>query len=85
MTQSETLVYSAILSTLAKIAAGNHCQCVNPGCGHAGPCNAIVEGDGWRARYRVALSDGGADSLGNCEVVCLACHERSAADSSMRA
>jgi len=76
MTQSGSLVYSAILAALAKIAAGSRCQCADPGCGHGARCNTIVEGDRWRARYRVPPADGGADSLDNCEVVCTACFER---------
>jgi 5-methylcytosine-specific restriction endonuclease McrA len=79
LAQPDTLVYSAILSALAKIAAGNRCQCAHPECGHIGPCHAVIEGDRWRVRYLVAPSNGGTDSLENCELICFACHERSAA------
>jgi hypothetical protein len=77
MKRADNLVYSEILAALARMAADSRCQCETPGCGHSGRCNAFLEGDGWRTRYRVAPADGGADAVDNCEVVCPACHDRS--------
>lgn len=75
MHPEDALVYSDMLASLARIAAGNRCQCANSACGHAGPCNAVLEDGCWRAWYRVPLGDGGSDTLDNCEVICLACLE----------
>ncbi len=76
---SDNLVFSGILAALAKLAANSRCQCEDLACGHSGRCNAPLEEPRLKTRYRVAPSAGGRDSVDNCEVICLACYQGTAA------
>ncbi len=56
--------------------AGGRCECTRMGCGHVGRCNAHLVAYGWDAHHVVSLDAGGADTLANCEALCLACHRK---------
>lgn len=64
--------------------ANGHCECERATCGHARKCNKqlsrYARGDdnspyGWEAHHKTAVSNGGQDTLSNCEILCMECHK----------
>lgn len=61
--------------------AGGRCECRRSSCGHTGRCNKeldpknATEGKKWDAHHKVAVGAHGADSLDNCEILCITCHQ----------
>ena len=55
--------------------SGGQCECTRTGCGHQGRCNHTLSAGQWHAHHVVADSAGGADTLNNCEALCIACHQ----------
>jgi 5-methylcytosine-specific restriction endonuclease McrA len=53
--------------------AGGRCECTRTSCGHIGRCPRPLSA-GWEAHHIVSQLAGGADTLANCEALCLACH-----------
>jgi hypothetical protein len=61
--------------------AAARCECGRATCGHAGRCpkrltyddHTKLEG-GWRANYAIPVHANGADTLGNCEILCAPCY-----------
>lgn len=58
--------------------AGGRCECERFHSPHWGSrCSATFGRSGaWHAHHKTAASVGGHDGLSNCEVLCLACHEK---------
>lgn len=54
--------------------AGGKCECTMTRCGHTGRCNKSLS-SGWHAHHRTAVSSGGDDTLGNCQAMCIPCHQ----------
>ena len=65
--------------------AGGRCECGRSSCGH-GPwrCGKVLNwysrgndyaSGGWEAHHKIAVSSGGADTLSNCEILCISCHK----------
>jgi 5-methylcytosine-specific restriction endonuclease McrA len=54
--------------------AGGRCQCTRWTCGHSGRCNRSLQ-SGWHAHHITSQEAGGADTLANCEALCVPCHE----------
>ena len=54
--------------------AGGTCQCRRSICGHRGRCNKSLA-NGWHAHHVTSVAAGGADTLANCEALCVACHQ----------
>lgn len=63
--------------------AGGRCECKRVSCGHSGRCNKQLvysnhsEGQrgAWEAHHVISESNGGSDTLSNCQVLCLDCHK----------
>ena len=64
--------------------AGGRCECRRSSCGHGRRCNCrlrwVDRGDdesryGWEAHHKRAVHNGGADTLSNCEIICIDCHK----------
>ena len=54
--------------------AGGKCECTRSTCRHhTGRCNAAL--NKWHAHHKVSQNAGGADTLNNCEALCVQCHE----------
>ena len=55
--------------------ANGRCECTRAMCGHPyGRCNVDLR-VGWHAHHRVSQAAGGADTLTNCEALCVPCHQ----------
>jgi hypothetical protein len=54
--------------------AGGRCECTRSSHSHWGRCNADLS-RGWHAHHKTAQAAGGSDDLGNCEALCITCHE----------
>lgn len=65
--------------------SGGKCECRRTTCGHGkSRCNQELiwsaRGDdskpgGWEAHHKTAVASGGADTLSNCEILCIPCHK----------
>lgn len=61
--------------------ASGKCECTLNVCRHAGRCNKELDpqnatpGKKWHAHHIVSLDAGGPDSLSNCQILCIECHE----------
>lgn len=55
--------------------ANGRCECTRSSCpeNHTGRCP--TKPSRWHAHHKTAISAGGGDSLSNCEVLCVPCHE----------
>jgi 5-methylcytosine-specific restriction endonuclease McrA len=53
--------------------AGGKCECTRSSCGHTGRCNKTL--NKWHAHHITSVAAGGADTLSNCEALCVDCHE----------
>jgi 5-methylcytosine-specific restriction endonuclease McrA len=56
--------------------SGGKCECTRAGCKHTGRCNTTLTK--WHAHHVVSQNAGGADTLANCEALCVPCHENTA-------
>lgn len=71
--QSSTFPES--VKDLAYERSGGRCECVRQDCWHVGRCrNTFTRGGAWEP-HRIWPK--GADTLYNCQVLCVECHERS--------
>ncbi len=70
------MAFSTLTKGRAWLRAGMRCECERKGCGHPGRCSAILWPGRWEAHHRTAVDAGGDDSLGNCEALCVHCHQR---------
>lgn len=69
------MAFSQTVKDQAYIRAGGMCECTRTGCGHKGRCYASLSTrSGWHAHHIHADSKGGADTLSNCEALCVDCH-----------
>jgi len=61
--------------------AGGRCECMLKVCGHSGRCNKLLDpknekvGMKWHAHHIVSQDAGGDDTLSNCKILCVDCHE----------
>jgi len=61
--------------------AEGRCECTLKNCGHAGRCNKEldpqnkIEGKKWHTHHIVSQDAGGSDTLNNCQILCVSCHE----------
>jgi len=65
--------------------AGGKCECLRKTCGHLnGRCGKVLvcqnrgkdgERGAWEAHHKTAHAIGGADTLSNCEILCVDCHK----------
>lgn len=62
--------------------AGGRCECIrqcpqHPGrrCGRILDPNNQKPGQEWHAHHRISEDADGSDSLSNCEILCVGCHE----------
>lgn len=65
----------------AFIRSGGRCECTRQHTGqfathHGGRCPTqfTYAGHAWEAHHVTAQSVGGADTLSNCQILCLTCH-----------
>ena len=66
--------FSDEIKSQAWTRAGGKCQCMRTGCGHVGRCNAPLLARAWDAHHIQSALSSGADTLANCEALCLPCH-----------
>lgn len=62
--------------------AGGRCECTRQCPSHIGArCNRVLDpynqtaGMQWHAHHTVSQDAGGADTVENCEILCLECHK----------
>ena len=55
--------------------SGGKCECTRTGCEHTGRCSALLSEGKWHAHHIVSQHADGADTLNNCEALCIPCHE----------
>jgi len=75
--------FSEAVKHQAFIRSGGQCECTRSHSGvvfpphHGGRCPTTFteHGGGWEAHHIVAESAGGADTLSNCEILCIPCHQ----------
>ena len=67
------MAFSESVKSLAYLYSGGYCECERSGCGHRGRCNRPLA-NGWEAHHKLSQLAGGADTVANCEALCLACH-----------
>ena len=72
------MAFSDSVKQAAWFRSGGRCECWrtshwnHPGLG----CGAQLVDFGFQYHHRNALSVGGPDTLSNCEVLCLTCHQQ---------
>lgn len=71
------MAFSEEVKRAAFSRAGGRCQCERLACTvhRTLKCDATLTGGRWHAHHKTASSVGGADTLSNCEVLCIPCHE----------
>jgi 5-methylcytosine-specific restriction endonuclease McrA len=68
--------FSQMVKDLAFARAGGRCECTRLCWSHVGQrCNADLTWQDWEAHHIVSQLAGGADTLANCEVLCVPCHQ----------
>lgn len=74
--------FSETVKEQAFVRSGGRCECQRVHQGltaphHGGRCPKTFTryGGQWEAHHKVAESAGGLDTLANCEVLCITCHE----------
>lgn len=55
--------------------SGGKCECTRSSCKHIGRCNKVLTAHNWHAHHKTSVAAGGADTLSNCEALCVPCHE----------
>lgn len=56
--------------------SGGQCECRRSTHGHLGRCPTKISRHGAEYHHVVADSAGGADTLSNCEALCVSCHRK---------
>ncbi len=73
------MAFSESIKDAAYKRSGGRCECTrkHPGVSsHSGQCTTKFSRNGsWHAHHKTAVASGGADTLSNCEVLCLSCHK----------
>ncbi len=55
--------------------SGGKCECTRTSCWHIGRCSDILTANNWQANHKTAVAEGGADTLSNCEALCIKCYK----------
>lgn len=76
------MAFSETVKAQAFTRSGGRCECQRQHQGlsashHGGRCSTTLTrlGGRWEAHHKVAVIAGGSDTLSNCEVLCLTCHQ----------
>lgn len=76
------MAFSADTHAKAFKRSGGQCECTRQHAGmvgaphHGGRCPKRLTGNqDWHAHHKTAVKSGGTDDLGNCEVLCIPCHQ----------
>jgi 5-methylcytosine-specific restriction endonuclease McrA len=70
------MAFSKDVTDKAWTRAGGKCECTRSCRSHApARCNAPLLSGKWHAHHILSVSAGGADTLANCEALCIPCHE----------
>ena len=76
------MAFSETIKDQAYQRSGGRCECTRKHEGltaphHGGRCPVTFtrHGGKWEAHHKVSVSSGGSDTLSNCEVLCLECHQ----------
>ncbi len=70
------MAFSKEVAAAAWRRAGGKCECTRKSCeNHTGRCNDPLTAEKWHAHHITAVASGGADTLSNCEALCIPCHE----------
>lgn len=71
------MAFSEATKDAAFKRSGGRCECTRQHGSHPrGRCTATFTRHGnWQAHHITAVSSGGPDTLSNCEVLCVKCHE----------
>jgi 5-methylcytosine-specific restriction endonuclease McrA len=62
--------------------AGGKCECTLGACNHNGRCNKMldpqnkIEDRKWHAHHIISQEAGGSDTVDNCRILCVPCHEK---------
>lgn len=70
------MAFSELVKKQALRRSGGRCECRRSGHGHIGRCSARLTKPEFHHIH--AQNQGGHDGLSNCEVLCTACHRRTA-------
>lgn len=80
------MAFSSTVILQAWNRSGGRCECGRSTCGHGySRCGKYLvwtaRGDdhspyGWEAHHKTAVASGGADTLSNCEILCIPCHKK---------
>ena len=65
------MAFSDSVKNAAFRRAGGRCECRRRVCGHAGRCSKSLA-NGWHAHHITSQAAAGADTLSNCEALCVA-------------
>lgn len=76
------MAFSETTKDAAYKRSGGRCECTRKHSGisdaphHGGRCpNTFARHGRWEAHHKTAVTSGGDDSLSNCEVLCVKCHQ----------
>lgn len=68
--------FSEEVRRFAWVRAGGRCECTRQCPGHAGiRCVRALRPGDWHAHHKISRDAGGADTLENCEALCVPCHQ----------
>ena len=70
------MAFSDATKDAAFARSGGRCECGRTTHGHAGRCPTSVTRYGAQYHHVVSQDAGGSDGLGNCEVLCTPCHQK---------
>ena len=74
------MAFSQEIKDAAWRRAGGRCECRRTTCRHTsdytGRCTAPLAAYGWDAHHVQSQLASGADTLANCEALCLECHKQ---------
>jgi len=56
--------------------SGGRCECTRTSHGHTGRCQKRLTATSGHYHHQVSVNAGGADTLVNCEHMCIPCHEK---------
>ena len=78
------MAFSQTVINEAWARAGGKCECTRQNCPeHSTPrCGKVLDpanqrvGMKWHAHHLTAQAAGGSDSLSNCQILCVECHEQ---------
>lgn len=69
------MAFSEATKQAALSRAGYRCECRRLTCSHVLRCGALLVAGRWHAHHKTSQLAGGADTLDNCEALCIPCHE----------